>query len=131
MRLRVFTSTSAAVRIGAAREFLRQHRPGDEAIIVGASRGAADDLARDLARHAGAIFGLYRFSLTQLAARIVAEHEPGARRLPGTQAGAEAVAARAAFEALWAGELAHLTPVAPVPRFPPALPRPRHALPPP
>src|SRR5260370_39793117 len=126
MRLRVFTSTSAAVRIGAAREFLRQHRPGDEAIIVGASRGAADDLARDLARHAGAIFGLYRFSLTQLAARIVAEHQPGARRLPGTQAGAEAVAARAAFEALGAGELAYFAPVASMPGFPRALARTVH-----
>jgi len=44
--LRVVISTSAAVRLDAAREFLTGRPPSSELAIVGASRGAADDLAR-------------------------------------------------------------------------------------
>src|SRR5439155_12044877 len=47
----------------------------------------------------------------------------GARRVPGTQAGAEAIAARAAFDARAAGELAYFAPVAGMPGFPKALAR--------
>ena len=56
--LRVVISTSAAVRLDAAREFLAGRPPASELAIVGASRGAADDLARDVARRVGATFGL-------------------------------------------------------------------------
>src|SRR5437773_2660228 len=103
--LRVVCSTSAASRLDAAREFLRGRPPATEAIIVGASRGAADDLARAIARDAGATFGLTRFSLTELAARAAAAHPDGGRHVPGTQAGSEAIAARAVFDALAAKEL--------------------------
>src|SRR3989442_7153409 len=103
--LRVITSTSAAARLTAARHFLEHRPPAAEVVIVGASRGAADDLARSLARRAGATFGLTRFSLTELAARAAATRVAAARRLPGSQAGAEAVAARAVFDALAAGQL--------------------------
>src|SRR5262245_57363508 len=97
--LRVVISTSAAARLEAAREFLTHRPPSSELAIVGASRGAADDLARDVARLVGATFGFSRFSLTELAARAAASAEAGVPRVPGTRAGAEAVAARAAFDA--------------------------------
>src|SRR4051794_29929554 len=97
-------------------------------MIVGASRGAADDLARAAARRAGATFGITRFSLTELAARAAAAHPGGGRRVPGTQAGAEAIAARAVFDALAAGELAYFEPVARMPGFPKALARTLHEL---
>ena len=44
--IRVVTSTSAAARLAAARRFLHRRPPSAEVIIVGASRGAADDLVR-------------------------------------------------------------------------------------
>src|SRR4051812_43726148 len=91
--MRVVTSTSAASRLEAARSFLTGRPPATELVIVGASRGAADDLARSIARDAGATFGITRFSLTQLAARAAAAHRGGRRRIAGTQAGAEAIAA--------------------------------------
>src|SRR5437899_2691913 len=61
--VRVIVSSSAADRLDAARAFLSGRPPASELVIVGASRGAADDLARAVARHAGSTFGLTRFSL--------------------------------------------------------------------
>ena len=126
--MRIITSTSAAARLEAAREFLGGRPPATELIIVGASRGAADDLARTVARHAGSTFGITRFSLTEVAARAAAAQPDRGRRVPGTQAGAEAVAARAVFDALAAGELAYFEPVARMPGFPKALARTLHEL---
>ena len=121
--MRVVTSTSAAARLAAAREFIGGRPPATEQIIVAASRGAADDLARAVARDAGSTFGITRFSLTELAARAAASHPDGSRRVAGTQAGAEAIAARAVFDAVAAHELAYFAPVASMPGFPKALAR--------
>src|SRR5438094_5372098 len=126
--MRIVTSPSAAARLDAAREFLSNRPPATELLIVAASRGAADELARAVARRSGSTFGLTRFSLTQLAARAAAVRLAGARRVPGTQAGAEAIAARAAFDAVAAGELEYFAPVASMPGFPKALARTLHEL---
>jgi ATP-dependent helicase/nuclease subunit B len=126
--LRVITSTSAAARLDAARELLGRRPPASELVVVGASRGAADDFARTIARGAGATFGIARFSLTELAARAAAARLSGVRRARGTQAGAEAIAARAVFDALAAGDLEYFTPVATLPGFPKALARTLHEL---
>jgi CRISPR/Cas system-associated exonuclease Cas4 (RecB family) len=121
--IRVVTSTSAAARADAAREFLAAQPPAAEVTIVGASRGAADDLARSVAVRAGATFGWTRFSFTELAARAVAD-SPGARRhSPGSQAGTEAIAARAVFEARSQNEIGYFEPVSSLPGFPRALAR--------
>ena len=126
--MQVVTSSSAAARLRAARAFLGAHPPASEAVIVGASRGAADDLARRVARLSGATFGLARFSFTELAARAAAARLAGERRVPATPAGAEAIAARAAFDAIAARELAYFAPVASLPGFPKALARTLHEL---
>ena len=76
----------------------------------------------------GATFGLTRFSLTELAARAAAERLAGVRRAPGTQAGAEAMAARAVFDADAPEELEYFAPVASLPGFPRALARTLHEL---
>src|SRR6185436_11431725 len=101
--LRVVRSTSAAARLAAAFDFLTSRPPSSEVLVIGASRGAADDLAREVARRVGATFGILRFSLTELAARSSAD--ASVRRAPGTQAANEAMAARATFDATAAGEL--------------------------
>src|SRR2546425_9746789 len=103
--LRVILSTSAAVRLDAARTFLEGHPPAAEIVIVGASRGAADDLARDVAGARSATFGLHRFSLTQLAARFAAPTLAASRLAPTTPLGVQAVAARVLFEAYGEGSL--------------------------
>ena len=65
----------------------RARSPNLPTLIVGASRGAADDLARAVAVSVPATFGLQRVSLTQLAARsaIVALAMDG--HTPSTMAG--------------------------------------------
>ena len=126
--LRVISSTSASRRLDAAHLFLARRPPAAEVTIIGASRGAADDFARSAARRSGATFGLTRVSLTELAARAAASRLAGSRHVPGTQAGAEAIAARAVFDAVAANELDYFGPVASMPGFPKALARTLHEL---
>jgi CRISPR/Cas system-associated exonuclease Cas4 (RecB family) len=126
--LRVITATSSTARLNAAADFLADRPPSSEVVIVGASRGAADDFARAIARRAGATFGLMRFSLTELAVRAAAVRLAGASRAPLTQAAAEATAARVVFDALGADELEYFVPVASMPGFPKALARTLHEL---
>jgi CRISPR/Cas system-associated exonuclease Cas4 (RecB family) len=125
---RVITSTSAAVRLETAFRFLESFSAPTEIVVVGATRGAADDFVRSLARRSAATFGFTRFGLTELAARAAGSRLASARRAPATQVGAEAVAARAAFGAVTAGELEYFTPVAGMPGFPKALARTVHEL---
>jgi ATP-dependent helicase/nuclease subunit B len=124
--IRVVTSTSAAARIGAARAFLQQLPVATEALVVGATRGAADDLVREIARGAGATFGFTRLSLTEFAAHAARAGSIEGRRAPATHAAAEAVAARAVFEC--AAGLTYFTPVASMPGFSRALARTVHEL---
>jgi len=126
--LRLITSTSAAARLAAAAHALTTRLPSEEILVIGASRGAADDLTRAVTRRAGATFGVIRFSLTELAARAAAVQLAGPRRAPGSQAAAEAIAARAVFEARAADELEYFAPVAALPGFPKALARTTHEL---
>ena len=91
--VRVLSGTSATARLRAAADFLHHRSSSSEVLIVGASRGAADDLVRSFAQEAGATFGLARFSLMELAARAAARRLAGAGCAPATRTGAEATAA--------------------------------------
>jgi CRISPR/Cas system-associated exonuclease Cas4 (RecB family) len=116
-QLRIFESASAAARLGAAAAFLRGFPPAQPITIVAATRGAADDLARRIALERGATIGLSRFSLTQFAARVAVTRLAGRGVAAATMLGAEAVAARAAFDASEARSLTYLAPVADSPGF--------------
>src|SRR5215208_5153246 len=85
-------SGSAAVRLREARKFLEQFEPGAEVLLVGASRGSVDDLARAISLEKGATFGLHRLSFTQLAARLALMELASRERAPTTALGHEAVA---------------------------------------
>ncbi|MBM3772396.1 MAG: PD-(D/E)XK nuclease family protein [Acidimicrobiia bacterium] len=128
MSQRVVTSTSAAARLDAVVSFLSARQPGSEGLIVAATRGAADDLARVVASRLGATFGLTRFSFTELAARLASMVSGGSPLLFGTTAGVQAVSTRATFDALGADELSYFAPVARLPGFPLALARTLHEL---
>jgi ATP-dependent helicase/nuclease subunit B len=126
--IRVIESVSAARRLSEAHAFLDRQSPDTEVLVVGASRGAADDFARAVASTKGASFGLYRFSLTQLAARLAATVPSGAAAVRGTEAGNEAMAARAVFDLVSSNALRYFAPVASMPGFPRALARTLHEL---
>ena len=116
-------SGSAPVRLREARRFLDRFEPGAEVLLLGASRGSVDDLARAIAHQKGATFGLHRLSFTQLAARLAALELASRGRAPTTALGHEAVATRAAFEAGTEEALQYFSPVSQTPGFPKALSR--------
>jgi CRISPR/Cas system-associated exonuclease Cas4 (RecB family) len=120
---RFLQAPAAATRLRAAREFVSTLAPDREALIVGASRGAADDFVRDVARGRGATFGLHRFSLTELAARLAAPDLTARGLGATTDLGIEAVAARTAFDARRRGTIPYFSPVSGLPGFPRALAR--------
>jgi CRISPR/Cas system-associated exonuclease Cas4 (RecB family) len=122
LSFRLVESSEAALRLEQAHAWLLNHG-GRGAIVVGASRGAADDLARAVAKARGGALGLHRFSFTQLAAHLAAPVLASRGAVPVTRVGTEAVAARAAFEARHDGELSYFAPVASTPGFPRALAR--------
>ena len=116
-------STSAAARLSSARRFVLDAPASSEILIVAATRGAADDFARELARERSATFGFYRFSLTQLAARLAAPLLAADRLSPATALGVQAIAARALFDADREAALTYFKPIAGAPGFPRALAR--------
>jgi ATP-dependent helicase/nuclease subunit B len=116
-------AAAAELRLEVARGFVHEQAAHGDVLLVGASRGAADDLARTVAARLGATVGLHRFSLTQLAARLAAPLLAAERLAPASALGAEAVAARAAFEAGRDESLDYFRPVARTPGFPRALAR--------
>jgi RecB family exonuclease len=120
---RIVEAASAAARLSAATEFLRQFPPDQPITLVGATRGAADDLARAIAIERGATLGLSRFSLTQLAARVALTRLAGRGMAPATTLGSEAVSARVVFDAARDRTLGYFGRVAGTPGFPRALSR--------
>ena len=92
-------------------------------MVIGATRGAADDLARAAAASSAATFGIQRFSLTQFAARSAIVALAGESITPSTWLGAEAVSARVTFDAGRDDALRYFGPVSGSPGFPRALAR--------
>ncbi|HEY0873474.1 MAG TPA: hypothetical protein VGD94_08380 [Vicinamibacterales bacterium] len=122
--IRVVESSATGLRLLEARAFLASHSASASDVhIVGATRGAVDDLVRSLAATAGATIGLHRYSLVHLAVRLAAPVLAAAGEAPSTYLGSEAVAARAAFDAQQDGALSYFAPVAKMPGFARALSR--------
>src|SRR2546427_2589620 len=119
--LETFQSPSATERLGTAGAFVERVPVATEVLIVGATRDAADDLARRVTAARGATFGLHRVSLTQLAVRLAAAEMARLGVAPATALGAEAVAARVSFEALRERAIGYFGPVARFPGFARAL----------
>ncbi|HJR57741.1 MAG TPA: hypothetical protein VJ813_00005, partial [Vicinamibacterales bacterium] len=110
---RIVESSANELRLVEARAFVSAHAAqASDVHIVGASRGAVDDLTRSLAAASTATIGIHRFSLTQLAVRLAAPSLAAAGYSLSTYLGAEAVAARAAFDAQQDEALSYFEPVA-------------------
>jgi hypothetical protein len=115
-RFPVVVDASAAVRLAAARGFLDQHAAAG-ALVVGATRASADELALAMTRDRGALIGVSRMSFAELATRLALPALAERLVAPGGALGAEAIATRAAFDAHAAGELSYFGPVADLPGF--------------
>jgi ATP-dependent helicase/nuclease subunit B len=115
--VRVFTSSSAAERTSAASQFVNSFPEGTEILMVGASREAADDLARAECSARQATFGLHRSSLIQLAARLAIPTLAKLGVAPSSSLGMDAIIVRTVFEALQADRLGYFAPVARCPGF--------------
>src|ERR1043166_8616385 len=111
MNVRLIESSSAQLRLQHARAFVQAQLANGHVWIVGASRGAADDLARSIAIDAGATVGLHRFSLTQIALHLAGPILSAQGLAPVTYLGSEAVAARAGFDASRESSLRYFAPV--------------------
>src|SRR5688572_30191413 len=119
--IRAIRSGSARLRLAAVHDMLQGLPPDAEVLLVGASRGAADDCARAIAAARGVSFGTHRLSVTQLAARLAMLDLAGRNQTPITRLGFEALAARATFEAVADDALGYLEAVHATPGFPRAL----------
>jgi ATP-dependent helicase/nuclease subunit B len=119
--IRVVEAAAAAERLAAARAFLASFPPATEILIIGASREAADDLAREVTASRGGSFGLHRLSFLQLAVRFAAGEMASRGRVPMTALGMEALAARVTFDATREDALPYFEPVARFPGFAPAV----------
>src|SRR5262245_1166749 len=115
--IRIGESSAAADRIDAATRFLTTLAPAAEALVIGASREAADDLVRRVTASVGASFGIHRASLLHLAARLAAPEMARLGVAPTSMLGTEALAARITFEALGTDALRYFEPVARFPGF--------------
>ena len=107
----------------SAARFLASLAADRTALIVGATRAAADELAFTVASERGGVFGITRASFAELVTKLALPALARESLSPTGGLGAEAIAARAAFEALQAGRLTYFAPVAHLPGFPRALSR--------
>jgi ATP-dependent helicase/nuclease subunit B len=115
--IRILVSPDGNERLSAAADFVGSFSPAAERLVVGASREAIDHFARDVSLPLRATFGLYRFTLTQLAASLATADFARRGMAHGTPLAAEAVAARSVFEALERSRLEYFKPVARLPGF--------------
>ena len=104
--LETFQASAAGERLRAAGAFVERFPAATEVLIVGATREAADDLARRITAARGVSFGLHRASLMQITARFAATELARLGAAPATRLAAEAVAARVSFETGQEGALA-------------------------
>jgi RecB family exonuclease len=119
--LRIVEASDAGQRLAEARAWIAARAGGPGVLVVSASRGAADDIARSVALARGGAIGLHRFSFAQLAARLAAPVLAARGIAPVSASGAEAIAARAAFDVSHEGGLRYFAPVSQTPGFPRAL----------
>jgi hypothetical protein len=115
--LKVLVSSAASDRLSTAAQFLSGFPHSAETLVIGGTRAAADDFARHYARLQDATFGIHRFSLLQLAARISALRLAADGRVPCSALGMEATVVRAVHAAHSDGSLQYFSPVALLPGF--------------
>jgi ATP-dependent helicase/nuclease subunit B len=113
----VITSVSSRSRIDRARAWLQARDAAEEVLILGASLGAANELARNLAKTKGAVFGWHRLTLAQLAANVALPLLTERRLASIGQIGTEAMVARLVHRLRTEGQIGRFEPIAKTPGF--------------
>src|SRR5262249_3270620 len=95
MGFSVVTSAAGLHRIALARDWLGARAPGEEILIISATLGAANELARSVAQDKRASFGYHRLTFGQLASALARSVLAARRTVPLGALGIQAVANRA------------------------------------
>jgi ATP-dependent helicase/nuclease subunit B len=119
----LIVSSSTERRLKAAKAWLKTLSRDREVVILVPHAIAADQLVHELIAEDGSRFGLQRFTMRRLAARIAAPELARQGLAPSTSLSLAAVIARAVHRVLEVGEGGAFTPVAQRPGFPRALAR--------
>lgn len=106
------------MRLRAAGTALTTTGAGRPCLLIAASRAAADECAAAVALERGGLFGVTRTSVIELVMRLALPRLARGGLAPTGAVGAEAVAARARFDAMADGALRYFAPVADTPGFP-------------
>src|SRR6266567_2635326 len=117
-KARLVLSYDSATRLAVAAEWLNSYPPDAEILIVSPTREAGDEFVREAALKAGSRFGLTRFTLNHLAARLAASELARAGLVPASSLALTAVAARSIHLLYTAGNFSYFEPVAEKPGFP-------------
>jgi hypothetical protein len=104
-------------RIARARAWLNSRGPAEEVLIIGASRDAANELARQVAQMRGAAFGWHRLTLAQLAAALAGPALAARGIVPLSRLGVQALATRVVHSLIADGALGRYASVAQGPGF--------------
>jgi len=115
--LRLVVSPRSEERLSAAETFLFEAPRDAEVLLVGASRGAALDLAARVGAKRGATFGVHRLTLGRFAARLAAIDLAKRGLAPASPLATLAVVTRAITDALAHEQLEYFSPVAKTPSF--------------
>jgi hypothetical protein len=70
MGFTVITSAASHHRVTRGRDWLKARAPTEEILMIGATLGAANELARSLAQEKRASFGYHRLTFGQLASAL-------------------------------------------------------------
>jgi len=111
----LIVSASNQRRLEKASECFASLADDSEVLVLGSTRGAADDFVRASCRTRPGRAGVHRFTVTQLAATLATEPMAERSLAPMSGLGTEALAARSIHACREAGELDYFRPVADTP----------------
>src|SRR6516165_12181595 len=105
MSLSVVASVASNRRIACGQDWLKSRGPAEEVLIIGATLGAANEIARALAQAKRASFGYHRLTFGQLASALARPVLVAQRTVPLGALGVQAVANRTIHKLSEVGEL--------------------------
>ncbi|MFN2514169.1 MAG: hypothetical protein ABR568_22495, partial [Pyrinomonadaceae bacterium] len=118
---RIEVSSDAATRIGIAREWMEKYAADTEVLVIAHSLEAASEFHLRVVGAKGAWFGIKRFTLNVLAARLAQGALAEEGSAPASRLSFTAVVARAIHLLQSEGKLSYFEPVATRPGFPVAV----------
>jgi ATP-dependent helicase/nuclease subunit B len=116
-RARVVVAADAGARLEAAASWMQQWPAAAPVLVIGASWEACDDFVRRIALERGALFGVMRFTLDRLAARLATPALAQAGRVQAGALARTAVTARAVHGVQAVAGFGRFAPVADRPGF--------------